>query len=597
MEPRSWRLSVEIRSIRLTACTANIFVQYVYDLLEQRHPFRTSPSTLARRSATTYLPHGFAAYTLVAGAESVQARLEDPLRVEVWRSDMYQKDILVGQAEFSLGGVFDRPIQFSASMPSMVCGFRVLDQACPIIGAAERFAPERIGLLRLLIFLEDLGPARDEEAIPAGSLAATVPPPPGGGTFGGVAGGSAPATAPLPGAEAERPSALPTASMPIRESAEYATAFELELWKRSEEEKFRAQLKLQEAALRESLEESYRRKELDRAKEFRQKQSELRDVEQKVRKKFQELQQREVTLLAEQAQVESLREETKRRADLAIQEHDEASKRLVAEAQQALQLERDRCRHLERRATELEEDLENARQRYRELDAHFAAFKRQAEEAPSARLQQDLLAAQAELSETKQRAAALAASRDHFRSKVQELCQRLLSTEPHHSAFAGGGPAAASSSGETPPMVLEAAGVGQALQKIQEDLAELARDWSVPAKAVAYSARKPPAVASAPKPLSRAVAVVPPPVMAAAGPLPTRSRGPVSPGIRDEVVARAFPAAKIAAAHTAPAAEYLQWLRSQQVELLQSGLYSESDPVLVALEARISEALQALATG
>merc|ERR1712185_592974 len=37
--------------------------------------------------------------------------------------------------------------------------------------------------------------------------------------------------------------------------------------------------------------------------------------------------------------------------------------------------------------------------------------------------------------------------------------------------------------------------------------------------------------------------------------------------------------------------KHLDWLRGQKEELLQSGLYSDGDPVLCALDARIAEAL------
>merc|ERR1719162_81420 len=113
----------------------------------------------------------------------------------------------------------------------------------------------------------------------------------------------------------------------LRSSPEYSRAFQLELWKRAEEEKFRAYLKEEEASIREGLEDDYRQRELLRAKEFRQRQNELKDLEGKVRKKFQELQQREVAVASEEARVAAHLEEVKRRAERTVQEQEDASRR------------------------------------------------------------------------------------------------------------------------------------------------------------------------------------------------------------------------------------------------------------------------------
>ncbi|CAE8725097.1 unnamed protein product, partial [Polarella glacialis] len=69
---RHWRVSVELRSVRLMGRTANIFVTYAYEPFLQPRPFRTNPPTLVRRKATVYLPHSFAAYTLTASLDELK---------------------------------------------------------------------------------------------------------------------------------------------------------------------------------------------------------------------------------------------------------------------------------------------------------------------------------------------------------------------------------------------------------------------------------------------------------------------------------------------------------------------------------------------
>mmetsp|Transcript_75635 Transcript_75635/g.130992 ORF Transcript_75635/g.130992 Transcript_75635/m.130992 type:complete len:881 (-) Transcript_75635:40-2682(-) len=566
--PRSWRVSIEVRSVRLTSCTANAFVVYAYELLQQPRPFRTNPATLARRNSTVYLPHSFAAYTLTATTEDLQARLEDPLRAEVWHRDVYKKDTLIGVAEFGLGAVFDRPVQYSATMPSMVCGFRVLDQACSIIGTAEP-SPGKIGALRLLLFVEDLGPASEAAAtaplsgkagnsprpiasfVPSASIHAHGPHRDDAGS------GLTPAAG---GAHGEPSPTQNGAASLLKAGAEYATAFELELWKRAEEEKFRSSLKEQEAAMREQLEEEYRQREVSRAKEFRQKQSDLRDVEAKVRKKLQELQQREVVLVAEEARVESLRWEMKRRTDLAVQDHKDASHRLAAEAQLNLRLEQERGRHLEARVTELEAELTSSRKRFKELEFDVDERRRRLDETPTAKLQQELQSTQLLLHEARQRAEAMAASRDHFKGKVEELCLRLLG-----SASSAPQPTVGADLPVPEARGQGMAGVTTALHRIQDSLSDLARDWG-----------------ATPGP------VMPVQVAPSAHGLPSAWPGPAALPVEAPVSMVAASQATSGGASS----KHVAWLRGQKEELLQSGLYSEGDPVLLAIDARIREALR-----
>jgi hypothetical protein len=585
IDPRTWRVSVEIRSLRITHGSAvNAFVMYSYDLLQQPRPFRTNPPVLARKNQTAYLPHGFMAYTLAATVEEIQARLEDPLRVEIWHRDLYKKDSLIGLVEFAFGNVFDRPIQYSASMPSMVSGFRVLDQVCDVIGVGNSNA--KIGALRLLFFVEDLGPATTAAALQA--LPPQMPPapaitPPASGLRSGAGSGNL-GVSPLavegssgtyardPREEEDAVEGLDA----LRSSPEYSAAFELELWKRAEEEKFRTFLKGQESAMRQQLDDEYRQKELQRAKEFRTKQNELKDLEAKVRKKFQDLQQREVALVAEEARVSSLRDEMKRRTDLAIQEHEDASRRQAAEAQHSLKMERDKVHHLEGKLAETDAEVANFRQRIRDMEAEEDERRRKMEDMPVSRIQQELHETQLRLLDTERRCEALAASRDHFRGKVEELCHRFL-RQPPKAAASPALSAAIEPKGSDDKIVEPGMqDMLQALRKMQDHLGDLTREFG------ASSASRPTPISALAQPWlveAPAIATTVKSVHMSASPYQAASHNPMS---------HSPPSFHV---NNAEGAAHLSWLQDQREELLQSGLYSEGDPVLRAIDARISEAL------
>lgn len=590
IDPRTWRMSVEIRSLRLTSgSSANAFVMYSYDLLQQPRPFRTNPPVLARKNQTVYLPQAFVAYTLAATAEEIQARFEDPLRVEVWHRDLYKKDSLIGLVEFAFGNIFDRPIQYSASMPSMVSGFRVLDQVCDVIGVGN--SEGKIGALRLLLFVEDLGPASTAAALQA--LPPQMPPapaiaPPAAGLRLGSGSSNRPVTPALAieasnetpaggiGEETQGINAL-EGLQALRSSPEYSAAFELELWKRSEEEKFRTFLKGQESAMRQQLDDEYRQKELQRAKEFRMKQNELKDLEAKVRKKFQDMQQREVTLVANETRDSALRDEMKRRTDMAIQEHEDASKRQVAEIQHSLKMERDKVQRLEAKLEEADAELASFRLRLKDMEIEADERRKKMEELPVSKVQQELHEVQLQLRDTERRCEALAASRDHFRGKVEELCHRFLRQPPPSAAPTAALPIATETT-ESDEKIPEQGmqDMLQALRKMQDHLGELTREYGTSSShstAMAAPVRHPgPAEVAGYTTHIRNVPMTAPPYQVS-------SHNPQNHSL--------LPPRTI----SSDAAAHLSWLQSEREELLQSGLYNEGDPVLRAIDARISEAL------
>lgn len=495
---RSWRVSIEVRSLRMT-CTANVFVSYFHEAIRQPRPFRTPP-VLTRRNAAVCVPHGFAAFTLVQTREDLQVQLED-FRAEIMQRDMYKKDSPIGFVETSLGAVFDRPLQFSPSLPSMVSGFRVLDQMLPILRADSH---EKIGVLRLLFFLEDLGPgpdtARKGEVHGDGAVKETTEP---FSRDSGTERSEHDAAPPqLDGAEGSH---VATVRVTPHENTNLSSE-------------------------RERLEEDYRRREVARAQEFRLKQTELRDIEAKVRKKMQDLQQREVLIVAEEARLRSLKDDLQRRTDLAIQESEGVSKRQLMEMQHKVRVEQDRSHRLEEQVSEQREELALARQRVKDTEAN--CDKRLALCAPSAQLQQEYQSMQLELLEARRTASALQASRDHFRGKVEELCRRFLRAP-------NGGRDLDNAEGMRDTGPTHGRDM-QTLQVIQSDLSQLAQDWQPPEDA-------------------------------------GQRRSFRSPPETDESTS-----------------QHLEWLKSEKEDLLQSGLYTESDAVVLAINVKIAEVSRAL---
>ncbi|CAK9044521.1 unnamed protein product [Durusdinium trenchii] len=228
----------------------------------------------------------------------------------------------------------------------------------------------------------------------------------------------------------------------LRASPAYAVARSLELWRQQEEDRACTRLQEKERELRERLEDEYRQRELLRAQSFRQQQSELRDLEQRAKKKLMEMQHREQAVKASLAKAKSLSEESRRSADLAIQSCEDTMRRHKAEARQSLEFEQMRQSQLETRLKELEAEMAETRARCSDLQSCLnqkaianAELDRH-DTAGSAADEEELRKLQLQLCEEKVKSETLAASRDHFRRKVEELCKKLLEKTdvPKHGA-------------------------------------------------------------------------------------------------------------------------------------------------------------------
>eukprot|EP00438_Fugacium_kawagutii_P013409 Skav224373 [mRNA] locus=scaffold1155:10529:11536:+ [translate_table: standard] len=221
----------------------------------------------------------------------------------------------------------------------------------------------------------------------------------------------------------------------LRSSPAYAVARSLELWRQQEEERAAVRFSETEREMRERLEEEYRQRELQRAQSFRHQQAELRDLEQRAKRKLLEMQQREANVKAEMAKTKSLSQQARRSADLAIQSCEDSMRRQKAEAKQAQDFQAMRQTQLENRIKELEAEIAEARMQCSDLQS---ALAKQAMEVDEQRGKNNLASHSAEevrksqlrelkqtLSEERVKYETLAASRDHFRHKVEELCRKL----------------------------------------------------------------------------------------------------------------------------------------------------------------------------
>jgi len=475
-EYHQWRLSVEIRSVKLRGTAARVFAKFNYPLLAQTKAFRTFPPVMARKNTTVHFPHAFSLYQFGCKRESEFRRaFQEMLRVEVWKRESFAADSMIGQAFFDLRPIFDQALQQDASKKTYFAnktryneneGFRLLD----LVSSVERGDSESQGVLRAVVFLEDLG--LSSQQVP-------YPPPgqvlqgPGQGVVGPVSAGPAsrhhvpaitlstaaaptgtaavPATsstaAPNPATLSPQPHAA-CAPMPaphpvspeaqyrdtledMRDTPAFSCVVELELWKRNEEAKFRARLQEQERARMRQLEEEYEEKERLRSAEFHVQKSHMIKLEQQMRAKLQEVQKREAQLQTATGKLRTEKENGDRQQQACLEQASLETKLLRQELDQTLKLEYKKSKKLAAGSEALQEEVNQWRSRYKELEEQFLSFRKEvaAGVEPIENLKADVKIKQFEVTELKKKNGVIAASRDHFKTAVRALLKELEKVE------------------------------------------------------------------------------------------------------------------------------------------------------------------------
>lgn len=271
-QPHRLRLSIDVNSLRDHTFRGVIYVHYAaHQQLGIKQQFRTTPPLeVTKPSVEMHFQNSFASYVLEATKEEI-SDIFNQLNIEVMHQDRMRKDQQIGIVSIDLQQLLQAPIRKTAQ--SYV---RVLDAYFPI-DEVDADPINRIGTLRCILYLEDLGPA-DQLQQQEGKAIDEI--------FGDPA---------LP----VQLSGDPTQQKLLLElnSLEHKVIWELETWRKSEEAKFRVQLKQTEYELRVKLQAESKSKEAERERMFKQCLAGIQLQEGKIKQRGGDLQRREQKIL------------------------------------------------------------------------------------------------------------------------------------------------------------------------------------------------------------------------------------------------------------------------------------------------------------
>jgi len=238
-EEHHLRLSIEFISVRDLQSSVSLYFIYSYPLIGPK-PIRSQSITITRNTECR-VDNAYQAVEFFLTRTRLYSTLAStPLVFEVVQTDKYEKDSRLGVATLQMEEVLHAPLSRTGQVV-----LRLYDTWVAIKDEAEQV----IGSIRVKIYLEDLGKK-------------------------------------APGVVLAEPQAT-----------DYQAAWELEMWRRAEEAKWKATLKDKENLHLAEVTDQYRTQEAERSKSFQKSMTELHQQDARMRAIMTDLQHREQRLL------------------------------------------------------------------------------------------------------------------------------------------------------------------------------------------------------------------------------------------------------------------------------------------------------------
>ncbi|PNH10303.1 Centrosomal protein [Tetrabaena socialis] len=220
-----------------------------------------------------------------------------------------------------------------------------------------------------------------------------------------------------------------SAAAALRGLPEFEAAWELEVWKKAEEARWRSELREREAQRMLVLESEWRRRERSREAELGSLRSEYVALEERALQALSTAEGRERRILAAEEALLRRRKELEREYSGRMTEAEAAVRRLQVECEHQLDIERDRNAELVRRVAMLEERLGASDARCLSVENEFADFRAASRSTPEAELARQLAEARETAKAADVRAAKASKAKQGYKEQVRKLAEQLASLQ------------------------------------------------------------------------------------------------------------------------------------------------------------------------
>ncbi|XP_055478756.1 centrosomal protein of 120 kDa isoform X2 [Psammomys obesus] len=364
--------SIDLRSIHGLEISSpvNCILRYSYPFFGSAAPIMTNPPVEVRKNMEVFLPQSYCAFDFATMPQQLQDTfLRIPLLVELWHKDKMSKDLLLGIARIQLSNILSSEKTRFLGANGEQCWRQTYSESVPVIAAQG--SNNRIVDLSYTVTLEDYGLVKMREIFVSDSsqgLSLVQQKPP------------SPPPAPCPSEIQVEP----------RETLEYKAALELEMWKEMQEDIFENQLKQKELAHMQALAEEWKKRDRERESLVKKKVAEYSILEGRLQKALTELENREQQLASAETELQRERKELQLERERNLQELQDSVRRARDDCVHQVELERLKLKQLEEDKYRLQQQVNDAENKYKILEKEFQQFKDQQSNKPEIRLQSEI---------------------------------------------------------------------------------------------------------------------------------------------------------------------------------------------------------------
>ncbi|XP_076994918.1 centrosomal protein of 120 kDa isoform X1 [Tamandua tetradactyla] len=364
--------SIDLRSIHdlEVAFPVNCILRYSYPFFGSAAPIMTNPPVEVRKNMEVFLPQSYCAFDFATMPHQLQDTfLRIPLLVELWHKDKMSKDLLLGIARIQLSNILSAEKTRFLGANGEQCWRQTYSESVPV--TATQGSNNRIVDLSYTMTLEDYGLVKMREIFVSDSSQSLSAVP-------------------------QKPSSLPPAlctseiQTEPRETLEYKAALELEMWKEMQEDIFENQLKQKELAHMQALAEEWKKRDRERESLVKKKVAEYTILEGKLQKTLIDLEKREQQLASAESELQREKKELQSERERSLQELQDAIRRAKQDCVHQVELERLKIKQLEEDKHRLQQQLNDAENKYKILEKEFQYFKDQQNNKPEIRLQSEI---------------------------------------------------------------------------------------------------------------------------------------------------------------------------------------------------------------
>ncbi|XP_078141380.1 centrosomal protein of 120 kDa [Centroberyx gerrardi] len=407
--------SLDLRSLGNLSLTHPVAatLRYSYHFFGSAAPIMTNPPVELQRNMEVFLPQSYCAFDFAALPQQLQDTfLRVPLLVEVWHRDSSSRDQLIGTASIQLSHLLSAERSRFLGSTGEQCWRQTHQDRTAV---RKTHSPsEKVAELYYVTTLEDLGLVKAKEIIVSDSSQNERPAPKQKSSH-----------PPAPRPAAPTPPPAPPGPAPPRETLEYRTALELELWKEEQEDLFDNQLKKKELSHMQALAEEWRRRDREREALVKKKVEKYNLLEEQLQKTLSDLENREKQLAHTEMETQRLQRELRAEHDLSQREQQESSRRLRLDCDHRVELERDKARLMEEERARLLQQIADGESRYKQLEKEFQLFREQQNVRPEIRLQSEINLLSLEKVELERKLESTTKSKLHYKQQWGRALKEL----------------------------------------------------------------------------------------------------------------------------------------------------------------------------